>query len=157
MARHAGTDNDLLAMALVGYEAEIGKINAAIAGIRARLGEQPVGSDGQTGPKKHRMSVAARRRIATAQRKRWAAVKKSQAQTKGAAKHAPKKRKMSAAARKRIGDATRKRWAAQRRAAGQKPAAASAQSSGGRAATPLNRLRMTVKSRRVRSHAPVLH
>jgi hypothetical protein len=112
-------------MALVGYEAEIGKINAAIAGIRARLGEQPVGSDGQTGPKKHRMSASARRRIATAQRKRWAAVK-NQAQTKGAAKRAPKKRKMSAAARKKIGDATRKRWAAQRRAAGQKATTASA-------------------------------
>jgi hypothetical protein len=32
-------------MALVGYEAEIGKINAAIADIRAKLGKQT--SDGQ--------------------------------------------------------------------------------------------------------------
>jgi hypothetical protein len=38
MAKHAGADRDLLTMALVGYEAEIGKINAAIADIRARIG-----------------------------------------------------------------------------------------------------------------------
>jgi len=67
------------------------------------------------------MSAAGRRHIAAAQRKRWAAVKKSQAQGKGAEKPAaPKKRKMSAAARKRIGEATRKRWAAFRKAGGKK-------------------------------------
>jgi len=64
------------------------------------------------------MSAAGRRRIAAAQRKRWAAVRKSQSQGKGVA--APKKRKLSAAARKRMGDATRKRWAAVRKAAAKK-------------------------------------
>ena len=125
MAKQAGADNDFLAMALVGYEAQIAKIKAAIVGIQARLGKA-AGALTQLAPKKRTMSLAARKRIGAAQRKRWAAVKKSQAQTKGAAKPVPKKRKMSAAARKRIGDATRKRWAAQRRAAGQKAATASA-------------------------------
>ena len=122
MARQVGTDNSFLAMALVGYEAEIDKINAAIAEIQAKLGHRGPGRpraavDGAT-PKKRTMSAAGRRRIAAAQRKRWAAVK---AQAKSTAKpDGPKKRKMSAAARKRIGETTRKRWAAQRKAGGKK-------------------------------------
>ena len=56
------------------------------------------------------MSASARRRIAEAQRKRWAAVRK--------AKAAPTKpkHKLSAAGRKAIIDATKKRWAAIRAA-----------------------------------------
>jgi hypothetical protein len=53
------------------------------------------------------MSAAARERIATAQRKRWAAYHKGQ-------KAPAQKRQLSPAARKRIADATRKRWAAYR-------------------------------------------
>ena len=64
------------------------------------------------------MSVAARRRIAAAQRKRWAAVRKSQSQ--GKAEAAPKKRKLSAAGRRAIIAATKKRWAAVRKAAAKK-------------------------------------
>jgi hypothetical protein len=121
MARHAGTDNDLLSMALVGYEAQRAKIDTAIAEIQAKLGRAP-GTPTQSAPKKHRMSAAARKRIAAAQRKRWAAVKKSQAQGKSAATAAaPKKKsKMSAAGRKAIIEATRKRWAAYRKAGGKK-------------------------------------
>jgi len=118
MAKHAGMDQDLLAAALIGYEAEIGRINAAIAEIRAKLGTRAVAPDGQPAPQKRTMSAAGRRHIAAAQRKRWAAMKK---QVRSTAKSAgPKKRKMSAAARKRIGDATRKRWAAYRKAGGKK-------------------------------------
>jgi hypothetical protein len=126
MAKHIGTDNSLLAMALVGYEAEIGKINAAIREIQAKLGHRAPGrpkaaTDGAA-PAKRVMSAAGRKRIAAAQRKRWAVVRKSQAQGKSTAMAAApkKKRKMSAAARKRIGDAARKRWAAQRKAVGKK-------------------------------------
>ena len=121
MARHAGTDQDLLAMALIGYEAQKAKIDAAIRGIQAKLGHRgPVRPKATAGeaPAKRVLSLAARRSIAAAQRKRWAAVRKSQAQSKGVA--APKKRKLSAAARKRIGEATRKRWAAVRKAAAKK-------------------------------------
>src|SRR6266851_4885446 len=122
MPRYAGTNRDLLAMALVGYEAAKAKISATIAEIQAKLGHQGrgrpgVATDGAS-PAKRVMSAAARKRIATAQRKRWAAVRK---QGKSAPKAAaPKKRKMSAAARKRIGGATRKRWAAYRKAGGKK-------------------------------------
>jgi hypothetical protein len=120
MAKHTNTDNSLLAMALIGYEAQIAKIKAAIEEIRARLGKA-AGALTQSAHKRHTMSAAARKRIGAAQRKRWAAVKKGQAEGKSTAKAgAPKKRKMSAAARKRIGDAARKRWATQRKAAGKK-------------------------------------
>ncbi len=117
MARQAGRDQDLLAMALVGYEAQIEKINAAIKGIQAQLGHRgpgrppKVATDGAA-PAKRTLSVAARRRIGAAQKKRWAAVRKSKAQAA-----APKKRKLSAAGRKAIIAATKKRWAAVRRAA----------------------------------------
>jgi len=65
-----------------------------------------------------KVSGASDDRIAASQRKRWAALKKSQSQDKGAA--APKKRKLSAAGRRAIIEATRKRWAAVRRASGKK-------------------------------------
>jgi len=125
MARQAGIDRDLLAMALVGYEAAKAKITATIAEIQAKLGHQGPGrprvATDEAAPKKHTMSASGRERVAAAQRKRWAALKKSQEQAKSAVKAAaPKKRKISAAARKRIGDATRKRWAAYRKAGGKK-------------------------------------
>ena len=126
MAKHIGTDKDFLAMALIGYEAERAKINAAIAGIQAKLGHRGAGRSTVTkvgtAPKKRTMSAAGRRRIAAAQRKRWAAMKKSQA--KSAPKSAaPKKRKLSPAGRKAIIEATRKRWAAYRKAGGKRAAA----------------------------------
>ena len=70
MTRHAGTDQDFLAMALVGYEAQKAKINAAIAEIQAQLGHRGPGrprvaADGAA-PAKRVMSAAARRRIAAA-------------------------------------------------------------------------------------------
>src|SRR5260370_23154521 len=104
MARQAGIDQDLLAMALLGYESQKTWINAAIADIQAQLdhrgrGRPRVATD-EAAPAKRTMSAAARRRIAAAQRKRWAAVRK---QGKSAAKAAaPEKRKLSAAGRKAV-------------------------------------------------------
>jgi hypothetical protein len=126
MARQAGVDQDLLAMALLGYEAQKTWINAVISDLQAQLGHRGPGrprvaTNEAAAPAKRTMSAAGRRRIAAAQRKRWAAVKKGQAQAKSAAKPAgPKKRKMSAAGRKAIIAATRKRWAAYRKAGGKK-------------------------------------
>ena len=99
-------------MALVGYEEEKVRINAAIEEIKAKLG---TGLGAQSTPKNRTISAAARRRIARAQRKRWAAVKKQ-----GKSLAAPKKRKLSAAGRKAIIEATRKRWAAYRKAGAKK-------------------------------------
>ena len=118
MARHAGMHNDFLAMALVGYEAQRAKITEAIREIQAQLGHRGPGrpkaaADGAA-PSKRTLSVAARRRIAAAQRKRWAAIRKAKAQP------AKPKRKLSAAGRRAIIAATKKRWAAVRKAAAKK-------------------------------------
>jgi hypothetical protein len=113
MARYARVEGNLLAMALVGYESEKARIEAAIAEIRAQLGQRGPGrpkaasvTTEPTGPKRRTLSASARKRIAAAQRKRWAALKKGKAET-------PKpKRKLSAAGRRAIVEATKKRWAA---------------------------------------------
>jgi hypothetical protein len=109
-------------MALVGYQSEADKISAKIAGIKAQLGQRgpgrPKGTAGgtdQAGPAKRRtISKAGRARIAAAQRARWAAQKRQQAQPATPAK--PKKRRISAAGLKAIREATKKRWAAYRKA-----------------------------------------
>ena len=112
-------DEGFLTAALLGYESEKAKIDEAIAQIRAQLGHRSPGSlitasdgTGQAGPRRRTMSASARERIAAAQRKRWAALKRIQA-----GQEKPKaKRKLSAAGRKAIIAATKKRWAAVRAA-----------------------------------------
>jgi hypothetical protein len=111
-------DPELLKAALVGYEHERSVIVEKIAEIRRQVGAAAPSTNGAKPGRQ--MSAAARRRIADAQRKRWAAYHKEQAPAtakknaevqKGAS--APKRR-MSAEARKRISEATKKRWAAYR-------------------------------------------
>jgi hypothetical protein len=80
-------DNEILAAALLGYEAELAKLELKVADIRTRLGVRSPGrpkreapTEGTTpasAPTKRKMSAAGRKRIAAAQRRRWAAVKKS--------------------------------------------------------------------------------
>jgi hypothetical protein len=67
------------------------------------------------GPRKRRrMSADARKRIAEAQRKRWAAIRNQSGATAPMKQARKPKRKLSAAGRKRIIEANRKRWAATR-------------------------------------------
>jgi hypothetical protein len=90
-------DRSILEMALIGYEAERQKIEAAMAAIRKQVdghGAAPT-VNGVRRPKRN-MSAAARRRIAAAQRKRWAAF---HAEKKAGA--APK-RKLSAAVKAKL-------------------------------------------------------
>ena len=119
----ARADNDLLAMALVGYEAQKARLEATIKGIQAQLGHRgpgrPKAAAGGAAPAKRVLSDSARRRIGAAQRKRWAALRKSKTASAEAA--APKKRRLSAAGRRAIIAATKKRWAAVRKAAAKKP------------------------------------
>ena len=61
----------MLDAALIGYRTRYGEIEQKIAELRLRLG----GGSG-----KNRMSRAARKRIADAQNKRWAAFRKSKEQ-----------------------------------------------------------------------------
>lgn len=74
----SSSDPTTLAMALVGYEIEKQKIEDKIRQIRAQLGGRSAGHPGapagaQGGPRRKRtLSASARKRIAAAQRKRWA-------------------------------------------------------------------------------------
>ena len=111
MAKLTVTD-DLLTAALAGYEAELDRIEGKMGEVRRMLGDRPNDgaalSDG-TRPKR-RFSAASRRKMAAAQKARWAGTKKSSEPPQVA--QPKKKRKMSAAGRKAISEATKKRWAA---------------------------------------------
>ena len=104
---------EILAAAISGFEAQKRRIDAQIAGIRAMLSgnvTEPAAVPGSSERPKRRMSAAARRKIAAAQRKRWANAKA------GSEPEAPAKpkRRLSAAGRAAIIAATKKRWAAKR-------------------------------------------
>ena len=90
----------VLEMALIGYEAERRKIEAAMAAIRQQVDGHVAAPtvDGARRPKRV-MSAAAKRRIAAAQRKRWAAFHADQ---KGGTTKTGPKRKLSAAAKARL-------------------------------------------------------
>lgn len=74
-------DSSILEMALVGYTQRCREIQTAISAIRGQLGmhSTKVGASTTTdGAKpKRRLSAAARKRIATAQKRRWAAFHKT--------------------------------------------------------------------------------
>src|SRR6266849_4856488 len=106
-------DKALLTAAVEGLELQSQRIGEQITQVRAMLGIRPRGRPRKSAPpafhpqpasKRGTMSAPARRRIALAQKKRWAKYKKAKAGE-------PRKRTMSAAGRRRIAEATRKRWA----------------------------------------------
>jgi hypothetical protein len=76
-------DLTTLRMALVGYQVEKQKIEAKIAEIQAQLGGKVVASPAaaaeKTAAPKRVLSAAARKRIAQAQKKRWAEHRKRMA------------------------------------------------------------------------------
>jgi hypothetical protein len=77
-------DTSLLTAALVGYAQQKGEIEAKIAAIKKQLGGHTATPGGGDAPgpflkPKRRMSAAARKRIAEAQKKRWAAYRKRKA------------------------------------------------------------------------------
>ena len=68
-------DHSMLQAALAGYQAQLSKIDNAMAVLRRQLGgKAPASAGGRIPmPGKRRLSAAARKRIALAQKKRWAA------------------------------------------------------------------------------------
>jgi hypothetical protein len=88
-----------------------------IESLQKQLVRLLVGTAGAAAPRKRRkMSAAGRRKIAAAQRARWAKVKGRKTGTKPVKKARPN---MSAAARAKISAAAKKRWA-KAKAAGKK-------------------------------------
>ena len=124
--------HEILVAALHGLEAQRARIDAQLRAVRRLLrdGAKPslvrtasASTDGDVRPRRT-MSASARKLIAAAQKKRWAAFHKQAGATgrkaagratavKSTAPEASvRKRKMSAAGRERIIAATKKRWAA---------------------------------------------
>jgi len=110
------TDQEILQFALVGFTLRLNQMDAAIASIRARLGQRgpwrpSATSDGmgQVAPKRRAMSATARKRIGEATRRRWETLRLAKAQVEKVSKP---KRKLSKAGRAAIIAATKKRWAA---------------------------------------------
>ena len=107
MAKQMTIDRSIFEMALVGYEAQRNRIEAAMDEIKSELDGISVGpsnsaSVATTGKGRKRLSIAARRRMALAQAKRWKAVKR-QAAASAKAKRRPttKRRKVAVVATKK--------------------------------------------------------
>jgi len=83
----AGPSSEILAAALQGLEAQREKLDQQISQVRALIGRRPGrpggGLDHSAGSpvarKKRILTPEARKRIAAAQKRRWAALRKSQA------------------------------------------------------------------------------
>jgi hypothetical protein len=123
-------DPDLLAAALIGYQEKRKDIEARMSELRARIGGQPASAPpAEAGATKRTVSPAARRRMAAAQKKRWAAIRNAKAEVAAAPPKA-KKRHLSPEGLARIIAATKRRWATLRKAkaakAAPKPAAKAA-------------------------------
>ena len=109
---------EIINAAILGFESQKRRIDAQIAELRQMLTGTPTATAATPeGPKgrRRKLSAAARKRIGDAQRKRWAAVKKTSSPVAPAA--AKPKRRLSAAGKAAIVAALKKRWAAKRAAA----------------------------------------
>jgi hypothetical protein len=109
--------NTIIEAAIYGFEAQKRALDTQIAELRAMLSGAPAeaATVPPTGHPRRKLSVAARKKMAAGQRKRWA-LTKGEATPEAPAE--PKtKRKLSAAGRAAIAAATKKRWAAHRAAA----------------------------------------
>src|SRR5215475_4680491 len=103
---------EVITAAIAGFEAEKGRINSMIRELRNMLDHGPSASEAPQG-RKRRMSAASRRRIALAQKKRWAATK-GQSQAISPDGSEARKRRISKEGMKRIIAATKRRWALKR-------------------------------------------
>ena len=118
--------NDILEAAIQGFEGQKKKIDDRIAEIRSILGggpaEQTATQEAPVGKRK-KFSAAARKRMAEAQKLRYAKLKGETQPPSPVTPEAPKaKRKISAEGMKRIIAATKKRWAKKRDAEAAVPA-----------------------------------
>ena len=116
--------NEIIAAAIDGYEFQKTRIDAKIAELRAMLsgGSAETAATPEPPTRKRKVSVAARRKMALAQKARWAKIK---GVSEPAPAKAPKaKRKISKAGMARIIAAKKERWARVRAAKAQQEKAA---------------------------------
>jgi hypothetical protein len=115
---------EIINAAIEGFESQKLRIDSQIDELRQLLNAGPTEATAASGApaRKRTMSAAGRRKIAAAQKARWAILKGEGEPVSSPATSKPtrKKRKLSAAGRKAISEATKKRWAL-KRAEDQKP------------------------------------
>ena len=106
---------EIIEAAIEGFEGQKRHLDARIAELRSMLAPAPKAPipTSSTVRKKRVMSGKARKAIADAQRKRWAAVKSGSAAFEAVKKP---KRKLSAAGKAAIVAALKRRWAAKKAA-----------------------------------------
>jgi hypothetical protein len=124
-------DNEILEAALIGYEHQKKRIETKIEQLRTHLGGHVAQvSEAPVLGKRRPFSAATKKRMAAAQRRRWANKNAGEAETASEETAAPvmatkkaKRTPTSAEGRERIAAAQRKRWAASKKAAKKKQAA----------------------------------
>jgi hypothetical protein len=109
---------EIIHAAIEGFESQKRRIDSQIHDLRQLLNgdRAETGTESGTPARKRKISAAGRRRMAAAQKARWAKIKgQPDGQPSSAQSPAPKaKRKLSAAGRKAISEATKRRWALKR-------------------------------------------
>jgi hypothetical protein len=70
---------EIISAAIAGFEAQKERINSKIAELRNMLNHRDGHAAAEAPKVKRKMSAASRRRIALAQKKRWAAIKRRSA------------------------------------------------------------------------------
>ena len=104
--------HEVITAAIAGFEAQNARINSRIAELRNMLHHRD-GHAAEPPKPKRKISAASRRRMALAQKKRWAAIKGRSAAISPDGSGRPKRR-ISKEGMKRIIAATKRRWALKR-------------------------------------------
>jgi hypothetical protein len=129
---------EIITAAIAGFESQKLRIDSQIAELRSLLNggynEAVVSPSETTERKRKRFTAASRRKMAMAQKARWAAIKQKSGPQPVPSEARKPKRKLSAAGRKAISEATKRRWAAVK-AAKQAETPAVAKKAGGKKAT----------------------
>ena len=104
---------EIILAAIAGFEFQKSQIDAQISELRSMLASDHTESaeESETIKPRKKRSLAVRRKMAAAQRARYAKLKPGSEQTQPVIAK-PKKRKLSAAGRRNIIEATKRRWAA---------------------------------------------
>ena len=115
---------EIINAAIEGFESQKRRIDSQIADLRQLLNgdRTEVAGTPRAPARKRKISAAGRRRMAAAQKARWAKIRAdaAAASSPAVAKPVKRRRKLSAAGRKAISEATKRRWAL-KRAEAQKP------------------------------------
>ena len=107
---------EIIVAAIEGFESQKRRIDSRIDELRQLLnGDRTEAVATSEAPaRKRKVSAAGRRRMAAAQKARWAKIRGDAEAASSPAAAKPKERKLSAAGRKAISEATKKRWAMKR-------------------------------------------